>query len=107
MTEQKTVAPPIPVSGWIEAGIYVCSIGVLGLIYAVGHQIGAHPIAFILYAMVVSALMLLAATGPGPEALRIILAPQSWLVGIATVAYSTPNCCCAHRRCTRCSSCLC
>jgi hypothetical protein len=30
MTEQKTVAPPIPVSGWIEAGIYVCSIGVLG-----------------------------------------------------------------------------
>jgi hypothetical protein len=85
MTEQKTVAPPIPVSGWIEAGIYVCSIGVLGLIYAVGHQIGAHPIAFILYAMVVSALMLLAATGPGPEALRIILAPQSWLVGIATV----------------------
>jgi len=35
--------------------------------------------------MVVSALMLLAATGPGPEALRIIMAPQSWLVGFATV----------------------
>jgi len=61
------------------------SIGVLGLIYAIGHQIGAHPIAFILYAMVVSALMLLAATGPGPEAMRIIMAPQSWLVGFATV----------------------
>jgi len=86
MTEQKSVAPPIPVSGWIEAGIYVVSIGVLGLIYAIGHQIGAHPIAFILYAMLVSALMLLAATGPGPEAMRIIMAPQSWLVGIATVA---------------------
>ena len=86
MTEQKTAAaPPIPISGWIEAGIYVFSIGVLGLVYAIGHQIGAHPIAFILYAMVVSALMLLAATGPGPEAMRIILAPQSWLVGIATV----------------------
>ncbi|HEU4379284.1 MAG TPA: hypothetical protein VFR73_11985, partial [Hyphomicrobiaceae bacterium] len=68
MTEQKSVAPPIPVSGWIEAGIYVVSIGVLGLIYAIGHQIGAHPIAFILYAMLVSALMLLAATGPGPQA---------------------------------------
>ena len=61
------------------------SIGVLGLVYAIGHQIGAHPIAFILYAMVVSALMLLAVTGPGPEAMRIIMAPQSWLVGIATV----------------------
>jgi hypothetical protein len=85
MTEQKTVAPPIPTSGWIEAGAYVFSIGVLGLIYAIGHQIGAHPIAFILYAMIVSALMLLAATGPGPEALRIIMAPQSWLVGCATV----------------------
>lgn len=85
MTEQKTVAPPIPISGWVEAGIYVVSIGVLGLVYAIGHRIGAHPIAFILYAMIVSALMLLAATGPGPEAMRIILAPQSWLVGIATV----------------------
>ena len=62
MTEQNTAAaPPIPISGWIEAGIYVFSIGVLGLVYAIGHQIGAHPIAFILYAMVVSALMLLAA----------------------------------------------
>jgi hypothetical protein len=85
MTEQKTVAPPIPISGWIEAGIYVVSIGVLGLIYAIGHQIGAHPIAFILYAMVVSAAMLLAATGFGPDAKRIIMAPQSWLVGAATV----------------------
>jgi hypothetical protein len=36
--------------------------------------------------MVVSALMLLAATRPGPDAIRIILAPQSWLVGIATVS---------------------
>ena len=85
MTEQKTVAPPIPISGWVEAGIYVVSIGVLGLIYAIGHQIGAHPIAFILYAMVVSAVMLLAATGLGPDAKRIIMAPQSWLVGAATV----------------------
>ena len=62
------------------------SIGVLGLVYVVGHQIGAHPIAFILYAMVVSAVVLLAVTGLGPDAMRIILAPQSWLVGIGTVA---------------------
>jgi hypothetical protein len=85
MTEQTTAAPPIPNSGWVEASIYVVSIGVLGLVYAYGHQIGAHPIAFILYAMVVSALMLLAIAGPGSDAVRIILAPQSWLVGVATV----------------------
>ena len=55
------------------------------LTYVIGHQIGAHPIAFILYAMLVSALVLLAATGPGPDAMRIILAPQSWLVGVGTI----------------------
>ena len=35
--------------------------------------------------MVVSAVVLLAVTGPGPDALRIMLAPQSWLVGIGTI----------------------
>jgi hypothetical protein len=85
MSERSTAAAPIPISGWVEAGLYTCSIAVLGVIYAIGHQIGVHPIAFILYAMVVSALMLLVVTGPGPEAIRIILAPQSWLVGIVTV----------------------
>lgn len=85
MSERSTAAAPIPISGWVEAGLYTCSIAVLGVIYAIGHQIGVHPIAFILYAMVVSALLLLVVTGPGPEAIRIILAPQSWLVGIVTV----------------------
>ena len=30
-------------------------------------------------------MALLAVTGPGPDALRIILAPQSWLVGIGII----------------------
>ena len=77
--------PHYPVSGWVEAGLYVLAIGVLSLAYVVGHQIGAHPIAFILYAMLVSAVALLAVTGLGPDALRIMLAPQSWLVGIGTI----------------------
>jgi drug/metabolite transporter (DMT)-like permease len=86
MTQNNTaLAPLIPISGWIEACVYVFAIAFLSVAYVVGHQIGAHPIAFILYAMIVSALSLLAVTGPGSEALRIILAPQSWLVGIGTV----------------------
>jgi hypothetical protein len=74
-----------PISGWIEAGLYVFAIAFLSLAYVIGHRLGAHPIAFVLYAMLVSALVLLAATGPGPDAVRIILAPQSWLVGAGTI----------------------
>jgi hypothetical protein len=86
MTERtSTAAAPIPISGWIEAGLYVFAIAFLSIAYVIGHRIGAHPIAFILYAMIVSALALLAFTGPGPDALRVILAPQSWLAGIGTV----------------------
>ncbi|HWB45867.1 MAG TPA: EamA family transporter, partial [Hyphomicrobiaceae bacterium] len=78
--------PHYPVSGWVEAGLYVFAIGFLSLTYVVGHQLGAHPIAFILYAMTVSALVLLAVTGLGEDALAVILAPHSWLVGIGTIA---------------------
>ena len=49
-----------PISGWIEAGLYVFAIAFLSLAYVVGHRLGAHPIAFVLYAMLVSALVLLA-----------------------------------------------
>ena len=57
----------------------------LSISYVVGQQVGAHPIAFILYAMFVSAVVLLAITGFGPDALRIMLAPQSWLVGLGII----------------------
>jgi hypothetical protein len=74
-----------PVSGWVEAGLYVFAIAFLSLTYVVGHRLGAHPIAFILYAMLVSAVALLAVTGPGPDARATILAPQSWLVGAGII----------------------
>lgn len=74
-----------PVSGWIEAGLFVLAIAALSISYVVGQQIGAHPVALILYAMLASAVALLIATGAGPDALRIVLAPQSWLVGIGTI----------------------
>jgi hypothetical protein len=74
-----------PASGWIEAGLFVLAIGFLGFAYVVGHQFDAHPIAFILYAMTVSALAILAITGPGSDARAIVLAPQSWLIGFGTI----------------------
>ena len=74
-----------PVSGWIEAGFFVLAIAALSVSYVVGQQIGAHPIALILYAVLASALALLAVAGIGPDALRIALAPQSWLVGFGTI----------------------
>jgi drug/metabolite transporter (DMT)-like permease len=74
-----------PVSGWVEAGFFVVSIAALSVSYVVGQQIGAHPVALILYAMLASAVALLAITGTGPDAMRILLAPQSLLVGIGTI----------------------
>src|SRR5262249_28124665 len=75
-----------PISGWIEASFFVLAIGLLSVAYAVGHQIGAHPIALVLYALVVSATTLLLVTGPGQDARAIILTPQSWLIGAGTIA---------------------
>ena len=75
-----------PISGWVEAGFFVLTIAALSVTYVIGQQIGAHPVALILYAMLASAVALLAVTGAGPDALRVMLAPQSWLVGIGTIA---------------------
>lgn len=73
--------PHTTTSGWIEAGAYVVAIGLLSLIYAVGHALGVHPSAFILYAMTASAVGMLAITGPGPDVRRIMLHPASLVVG--------------------------
>src|SRR6185295_18056850 len=83
--QSDVASPHYPVSGWIEAGFFVLAIAALSISYVVGQQIGAHPVALILYAMLASAVALLTATGAGPNALRIVLAPQSWLVGIGTI----------------------
>ena len=84
-TQTDTGAHNRIVSGWVEAGLFVLAIGLLGFAYAVGHQIGAHPIAFVLYAMVISAVALLTATGLHPNATAIVLAPLSWLIGFGVI----------------------
>lgn len=71
--------------GWLEACVFVVAIGALSLTYAVGHTFGAHPIAFILYAMLASAVATLALTGLGDNALAIALNPMSWLVGSSII----------------------
>ena len=86
MTEREIAGPThYPVSGWVEAFLYMVAIAVLSVSYVVGQQVGAHPIAFILYAMLISAVALLAVTGFGADALDIMLAPQSWLVGLGMI----------------------
>jgi drug/metabolite transporter (DMT)-like permease len=92
MVPTRAHAPHYPLSGWVEAGLFVFVIGLLSVAYAVGHQIGAHPIAFVLYAMVVCAALLLGVTGLGPDALAIILAPQSWFIGIGTISMEVFYC---------------
>lgn len=87
MAEPDLAHPPrYPVSGWIEAGLFVLALALLNIAYVIGQRIGAHPIALILYATTASALALLAVTGLGDDAWRIAVAPQSWLVGIGSIA---------------------
>jgi hypothetical protein len=96
-----SAAAPAAASGWLEAFGYVIAIGLLSLAYAVGHALGAHPIAFILYAMVASATATLAITGTGSDTVAIALYPMSWIVGAAiilveilyyvTLAYVSPT----------------
>jgi drug/metabolite transporter (DMT)-like permease len=73
-------------SGWIEAALFVVAIAVLSIAYAFGSQVGAHPIAFILIAMVTSSTVLLASTGFGTQFRGIVREPLSWVVGALTIA---------------------
>jgi drug/metabolite transporter (DMT)-like permease len=65
----------------------VTCIGALSLLYAIGHTLGAHPIAFILYAVSVSAIATLAVVGVGvrAHAIAIIRHPLSWVVGLCII----------------------
>ncbi len=79
-------APSDPtVRGWLEAAGCVTCIGVLSLLYAIGNTLGAHPIAFILYAVLVSAIATLAVVGIGSQAMAVMLHPLSWAVGLAII----------------------
>lgn len=80
-----STSPGSTVTGWLESIALVVAIGALSVAYAIGHAWGAHPIAFILYAMVASAGATLAFTGLGPDPRAIILHPKSWIVGLAII----------------------
>ena len=78
-------APGSAARGWIEAAGFVVAIGALSVVYALGHALGAHPIAFILYAMIACATLTLALVGFGPHTLPIALHPASWAIGLAII----------------------
>ena len=71
--------------GWFESAGNVVAIGALSLLYALGHRLGAHPVAFILYAMVAAASGMLLLAGRGPNAVAIARHPLSWVIGVAII----------------------
>ena len=85
-TNGSAAAPSSTASGWVEAGGYVLCVGVLGLTYGVGVASGAHPIVFVLYSLIISAVALLSVTGVGSNARAIIFNPATWLVGFSNIA---------------------
>lgn len=76
---------PSQASGWIEAAAYVVVIGALSLVYAIGNALGAHPSAFILYAMLTSAVAMLSFTGLGSDWRAVMLHPASFVVGFSII----------------------
>lgn len=80
------------ISGWIEAGLYVLAIAVVSVLYAMANGMGAHVVVFILYSLLVSAVGMLAITGLGADPVRIVLTPQSWIVGFATISLEGAYC---------------
>jgi drug/metabolite transporter (DMT)-like permease len=73
-------------SGWIEAALFVVTVSVLNLSYVWAQAAGAHAVAFIVCAMLVASLALIFASGGwGSEAVRIMLAPLSWLIGAGII----------------------
>ena len=71
--------------GWWEAFAFTWVIGFLNLTYAAGIALGVHPAAFLLEAFVFGGISLLLIAKPGPDAVRIVLAPQTWAYGAATI----------------------
>lgn len=82
---RATPSPGSSASGWLEAAGCVTAIGALSLLYAIGHTRGAHPIAFILYALLASAIATLLVVGVGTQAAAIVRHPMSWVVGLAMI----------------------
>ena len=72
--------------GWLEASLFVVALSVLNVSYGFGHQHGAHPVAFLVYAMPVAAISLLLVSGPGPDWRQVITHPLSLAVGSGIIA---------------------
>lgn len=89
---QQQAGPGERISGWIEAGLYVIAIAILGVMNAFAISQGAHPIVFILYSLLVAAAGMLAVTGLGNEPVQIMLSPRSWLVGIGAILVEISYC---------------
>ncbi len=79
-------AANVGLNGWVEAGLFAIALSVLNISYGVGYQIGAHPVAFLVYAMPIAAATLLHITGPGPDWLAVIRHPLSWVIGGGIIA---------------------
>ncbi len=89
MSQAPTAAPEVEhagLNGWVEAGLFAIALSVLNVTYGIGHQIGAHPVAFLVYAMPVAASTLLTFTGAGPNWWPIIRHPLSYAVGGGIIA---------------------
>ena len=80
------------ISGWVEAGLYVFAIAVVSVLYAMANAMGSHVVVFILYSFLISAVGMLTITGLGSEPMRIMLAPQSWMVGFGTIVLEGSYC---------------
>ena len=80
---QSSVHPGL--NGWVEAGLFAIALSVLNISYGLGHQIGAHPVAFLCYAMPVAAMTLLTFTGAGPNWWPIVRHPLSLVVGFGII----------------------
>lgn len=81
-----------PISGWIEAGLYVFVIATLTIVEAFAISAGAHVIVLIIYSLLISAVGMLAITGVGNDPIRIMTHPMSWLVGLGIVLVETGFC---------------
>jgi len=86
MVQQAGAAPALVASGWRDAGLFIWALAALAILYAIGNEHGAHPIPVVLIAMVfTSAVLITGGGGPGPDAIAIMTAPQSFLVGMSTI----------------------
>lgn len=72
--------------GWIEAGLFVIAVSALNVLYAYAVAQGANVIVFVLYALIGTSVVMLAASGMGSDARHVLAAPLSWIFGGASVA---------------------